>query len=168
MALRSDWSEALCPIGRSLDVLGDPWVLLIVRDVLHGRGRFDELHAGLGISEAVLSRRLQAMREAGLLTKVDYSDGPRTRQAYAATEAAADLLPILQQLALWAEKHTATPAGGGHMALIHESCGAETTQAAVCSACGEPLVPDQMSWDKPWKGTRERLQGAAQSTSAAL
>ena len=58
MPLRSDWSEEFCPIRRSLDVLGDPWVLLIVRDVLHGRGRFDELRRNLGISEAVLSRRL--------------------------------------------------------------------------------------------------------------
>ncbi|WP_181274235.1 winged helix-turn-helix transcriptional regulator [Brevibacterium oceani] len=161
MALRSDWSKEFCPIRRSLDVLGDPWVLLIVRDVLHGRGRFDELHIGLGISEAVLSRRLQAMLEAGLLTKVDYSDGPRTRQAYAATEAAAELLPILQQLALWGEKHTALPDGGGHMALIHESCGNETFHGETCSSCGEILSPEDMSWDKPWKSTRDSLQGAS-------
>ena len=57
MPLRSDWSEAQCPIRRSLDVLGDPWVLLIIRDALHGRGRFDALRESLGVSEAVLSRR---------------------------------------------------------------------------------------------------------------
>lgn len=145
---------------RSLDVLGDPWVLLIVRDVLHGRGRFDQLRENLGISEAVLSRRLSGMLEAGLLTKVDYADGARTRQGYAATEAASDLLPILQQLSLWAEKYTELPEGGGHMALIHETCGHETTQGEVCSACGEPLVPEQMTWVKPWIGKRERLQPA--------
>lgn len=145
---------------RSLDVLGDPWVLLIVRDVLHGRGRFDQLRENLGISEAVLSRRLSGMIEAGLLTKVDYADGARIRQGYAATEAAADLLPILQQLALWAEKHTELPAGGSHMGLIHEACGQETTQGEVCSACGQVLVPEDMSWDKPWKHARERLQPA--------
>lgn len=172
MALRSDWSEALCPIGRSLDVLGDPWVLLIVRDVLHGRGRFDTLREGLRISEAVLSRRLHSMVDAGLLERVDYQDGARTRQGYAATEAAADLLPILQQLAVWGEKHTTMPAGGAHMAMIHETCGQETTQGGVCSACGEVLVPETMTWVKPWKigngnegkegqtGTREKLQPA--------
>ncbi|GAA1517197.1 winged helix-turn-helix transcriptional regulator [Brevibacterium permense] len=160
MALRSDWSQEFCPVKRSLDVLGDPWVLLIVRDVLHGRGRFDQLRENLGISEAVLSRRLTGMIEAGLLTKVDYADGARIRQGYAATEAAADLLPILQQLSLWAEKHTALPAGGGHMALIHDACGQETTQGEVCSACGQVLLPEDMSWDKPWKHARERLQPA--------
>ena len=149
-----------CPVKRSLDVLGDPWVPLIARDVLHGKGRFDQLRENLGISEAVLSRRLSGMLEAGLLTKVDYADGARIRQGYAATEAAADLLPILQQLSLWAEKHTALPEGGSHMSLVHEACGHETTQGEVCSACGETLVSEQMTWVKPWKDTRERLQPA--------
>jgi len=158
MPLRSDWSEEFCPIRRSLDVLGDPWVLLIIRDVLHGRGRFDRLRANLGISEAVLSRRLHAMVEAGLLTRVGYDDGPRVRQGYAATDAAAELLPVLQQLAIWGERHTAMPAGGAHMAMIHEGCGSETEQGGVCSSCGAVLVPEEMTWVKPWKDARDRLQ----------
>lgn len=157
MPLRSDWSDEFCPIRRSLDVLGDPWVLVIVRDALHGRGRFDQLRKSLGISEAVLSRRLRAMVDAGLLARADYTDGVRTRRGYVATAAAADLLPVLQQLAIWGEKHTATPAGGGHMAMVHEACGNETTRGETCSACGEALVPEQMVWVKPWKGTRDTL-----------
>ena len=158
MPLRSDWSSEFCPVRRSLDVLGDPWVLLIIRDVLHGRGRFDALRDNLQISEPVLSRRLAAMVEAGLLTRVDYQDGARTRQGYAATEAAADLLPILQQLAVWGERHTPMPEGGAHMAMIHEACGQETTDGGVCSSCGERLIPEQMTWVKPWKNARDRLQ----------
>lgn len=157
MPLRSDWSDAVCPIRRSLDVLGDGWVLLIVRDVLQGHGRFDELKENLGIADAVLSRRLRVMVEAGLLVRVDYEQGGRTRQGYAATEAAAELLPILQQLSVWGERHTVTPPGGGHMALIHETCGQETTQGGVCSACGEVLVPEQMTWVKPWEDRRASL-----------
>ncbi|MFX4272531.1 winged helix-turn-helix transcriptional regulator [Propionibacteriaceae bacterium Y1685] len=160
MPLRSDWSEDLCPIRRSLDVLGDPWVLVIVRDVLQGRGKFDSLRASLGISEAVLARRLRSMVDAGLLERVDYPDGGRTRQGYAATRAAAELLPILQQLAIWGERHTVLPAGGDHMALIHETCGSETTQGETCSACGELLVPEAMTWVKPWKGARDGLVAA--------
>lgn len=160
MALRSDWSDEMCPIRRSLDVLGDPWVLLIIRDVLHGPKRFDALRNNLDISDAVLSRRLRAMLEAGLITRVDYLDGARTRQGYAATAAATELLPVLQQLAIWGERHTAMPAGGTHMALLHEACGNETTQGEVCSACGEVLVAEQMAWDKPWKNVRDRLHPA--------
>ncbi len=160
MALRSDWSAEFCPVRRSLDVVGDPWILLIVRDVLHGNGRFDGLRDNLGISEAVLSRRLRAMVEAGLLTKVDYEREGRTRQKYAATEAAADLLPVLHHLAMWAEKYTDMPAGGDHMALVHEPCGHETTRAETCSSCGEPLRPEDMTWVKPWLDSRHRLQPA--------
>jgi DNA-binding HxlR family transcriptional regulator len=162
MPLRSDWSTELCPVRRSLDVLGDPWVLLIMRDVLHGNGRFEGLRDNLGISEAVLSRRLRAMVEAGLLTRVDYTRTGRTRQRYVATEAGADLLPLLQQLAIWAEKHTQTPAGGGHMAIIHETCGNETTRAEVCSACDEPLHPQDITWVKPWLDAGHRLRAAGQ------
>lgn len=152
MPLRSDWSEELCPVRRSLDVLGDPWVLLIVRDVLHGNGRFQGLHDHLGISEAVLSRRLRTMVEAGLLQVVD--------RTYVATEAGADLLPVLQQLALWAQKHTRTPPGGAEMVLRHETCGQQTTRAETCSACGEPLRPEDMAWVKPWLGLTHRLRAA--------
>lgn len=157
MPLRSDWSEELCPIRRSLDVLGDGWVLLIVRDVLQGRGRFDDLRQSLGISEAVLSRRLRAMVDAGLLARVDYDRDGRTRQAYAATEAAAELLPILQQLAVWGERHTVTPEGGGPMVMVHRTCGSETVQGQVCSACGQVLRPEHMTWVKTWKDARDDL-----------
>ncbi|SNT30035.1 winged helix-turn-helix transcriptional regulator [Rhodococcoides kyotonense] len=157
MPLRSDWSDENCPIRRALDVLGDPWVLVIIRDVLHGRGRFDSLRDNLGISEAVLSRRLNATIDADLLVRVDYSDGGRTRQGYAATEAAAELLPVLQHLALWGERHTVMPSGGGHMALIHRVCGNETTQGEVCSACGLTLRPEKMTWVKPWKNSADDL-----------
>lgn len=160
MPLRSDWSEELCPIRRSLDVLGDPWVLLIVRDVLHGGGRFDSLRDNLGISEAVLSRRLHAMVDAGVLARVDYADAGRTRQGYVATEAAAELLPVLQQLALWGERHTVMPDGGAHMALMHDSCGTETTQGQVCTGCGAVLRSEDMTWVKPWTDAREKLHPA--------
>ena len=157
MALRSDWSDELCPIRRSLDVLGDPWVLLIVRDALHGCGRFDTLRDNLGISESVLSRRLSAMVEAGLLERRDYSDEGRTRKAYVATESAAELLPVLQQLAVWGERHTKMPEGGAHMAMIHEPCGQETLQGQICSHCGAVLVSEEMVWVKPWMNARVNL-----------
>ncbi len=165
MPLRSDWSEELCPVRRSLDVLGDPWVLLIVRDVLHGRGRFDQLRESLGISEAVLSRRLRAMVDGGLLQRVDYNDGARVRQGYAATQAGAELLPVLQQLAVWGERHTAMPDGGAHMAMIHEACGNETTQGQVCSSCGQLLTAEEMTWVKPWKDARDSLVPAGVLTT---
>ncbi|MGP3533468.1 winged helix-turn-helix transcriptional regulator [Microbacterium sp. RD1] len=158
MPLRSDWSAELCPIRRSLDVIGDPWALLIIRDLLQGPRRFDTLRQNLRASEAVLARRLRSMVDAGLLVRVDETADGRTRRGYAATPAAIELLPVLQQLAIWGERHTALPAGGGHMALRHESCGHETTSGQVCSACGELLEAEDMAWDRSWLGTRTPLE----------
>lgn len=164
MPLRSDWSGALCPVGRALDVLGDPWVVLIMRDALHGRRRFDELRVGLGVSDPVLSRRLAALVDAGLLARVPHDGDGRTRHVYEPTQAGADLLPVLHALARWAEKHTPLPEGGGHMAIVHEACGAETGSADHCTSCGAELRPEDVSWDKPWRGRerRDRLVGPVQ------
>jgi DNA-binding HxlR family transcriptional regulator len=160
MPLRSDWSEELCPVRRGLDVLGDPWIMLIMREVLHGRHRFDEIRDSIGISDAVLSRRLRLLVDEALLRKVEYRADRRTHSEYLPTDAGADLLPIMHAVSIWAEKHTPMPEGGTHMALIHEACGAETTSADTCTSCGATLRVDDMSWDKPWKSTRERLVGA--------
>jgi len=159
MPLRSDWSEELCPVRRGLDVLGDPWIMLIMREVLHGRSRFEQIRDSIGISDAVLARRLRLLVEEGLLTRSEYRADRRRHAEYVATEAGADLLPIMHAVSMWAEKHTPLPEGGAHMAIVHEACGAETTSADTCSACGEPLRPEDVSWDKPWKGARERLVG---------
>lgn len=159
MPLRTDWSEDLCPVGRALDVLGDPWVLMVLRDVMHGRSRFEELKDGLGISDPVLARRLEALLAAGLLEKRPFEGDGRTRHVYVVTRAGADVLPILNSLAVWAEKHTALPDGGAHMALIHEACGQETTSADTCTSCGEPLRAEEMSWDKPWSQSRAQFIG---------
>lgn len=160
MPLRSDWSEELCPVRRGLDVLGDPWILLIVREVLHGRSRFEQIRDSIGISDAVLSRRLHLLVDEDLLRKVEYRDDRRIRHEYVATDSGADLLPILHAVSIWAEKHTLMPEGGSHMAVIHDVCGTETTSADTCTGCGAELRPDEVSWDKPWKSTREHLVGA--------
>ena len=105
MPLRSDWSAARCPIARSLDVVGDPWVMLVIREALVGTRRFDEFRDILRVSESVLSARLRAMVEAGLLDKVPYQAANRTHFEYVLTEAGADLLPVVQALVLWGERH---------------------------------------------------------------
>lgn len=159
MALRSDWSAEHCPVRRGLDVVGDPWSLLIVRDALHGRRRFEEFRTSLGISDSVLARRLAALVRDGLLVRQEYRGARRVHDEYLPTQAGADLLPVLQALAGWAEAHTDLPSGGAHMAIIHTACGAETRSADTCTACGRPLRSQDVSWDKPWAGRRDPLVG---------
>ncbi len=98
MPLRSDWSSDNCPIARALDVLGDPWSLLILRHALLGGRRYEQFRESLGVADNVLSRRLAAMVESGLLRKVPYRGEQRTHFEYALTEAGADALPVLNAL----------------------------------------------------------------------
>jgi DNA-binding HxlR family transcriptional regulator len=95
MPLRSDWTGESCPIARSLEVLGDPWVMLVLRQAFSGVRRFEQLRDQLGVAENVLSKRLSTMVDAGLLRRVPYQDRRRIRHEYVLTEAGADTFPIV-------------------------------------------------------------------------
>jgi len=145
--LRSDWSEATCPIARSLDVVGDPWVVLVLREALTGSTRFEQFRGALGVADNVLSRRLAGMVEAGLLVRAPYDAGNRTREEYLLTDAGTDLFPVLHALAQWGERHR--PAGTGRMDVVHEGCGQVTGSADTCTSCGSPLSAATVSWRRP-------------------
>ena len=129
MPLRSDWSAATCPIARSLDVIGDPWMLLILRQSLLGVRRYEDFRSALQVADNVLSKRLPAMVDAGCWTRCRYRGERRTHHEYVFTEAGADLLPVLNALLIWGEKHTSAPQPGAHMGIVHRTCGAESTSA---------------------------------------
>jgi DNA-binding HxlR family transcriptional regulator len=150
--LRSDWSEATCPVARSLDVVGDPWTLLVLREALTGTTRFDAFRDALGVADNVLSRRLAGLVEAGLMVRTPYDAGNRTRHEYLLTEAGADLLPVVQALALWGDRHRPHPQG--RLTFVHEPCGAVTRSADTCTSCGAELTPDVVSWRRPRDGSR--------------
>lgn len=150
MPLRSDWSSASCPVARSLDVLGDPWLMLILRDAMTGARRYEQFKRSLGIADNVLTKRLHTMVEAGLLRRVPYRAEQRTHHEYHLTEAGADLLPLFNALALWGEKHTAAPTRDAHMTIVHEACGNSTTSSDSCSHCGATLRSGDVTWRRPW------------------
>jgi DNA-binding HxlR family transcriptional regulator len=147
MPLRSDWSTKACPIARGLDVLGDPWVLLVLREVLLGARRYDELRTALGAADNVLSNRLRRLVDGGLLVRRPYGTRARPRWEYHLTEAGADALPVLHALAQWGNRHT--PAPLGPMRVVHRACGCETGSADRCDACGEALTAENVAWEKP-------------------
>jgi DNA-binding HxlR family transcriptional regulator len=152
MPLRSDWSAESCPVARSLDVLGDPWLVLILRDAMTGARRYEQFRAGLGIADNVLARRLRTMVDAGLLRRVPYRAQHRTHDEYRLTEAGADLLPVLNALALWGEKHTPAPTPDSHLTIVHTTCGRPTTRSDSCSHCGAELAASDVAWLRPWLG----------------
>jgi DNA-binding HxlR family transcriptional regulator len=156
--LRSDWSEKTCPMARCLDVLGDPWAMLVMRDVLSGDRRFDELRSRLDVADSILSRRLAALCEAGLLEKVPYTGTVRPRYEYHPTAAGRDTAPILQALARWGDKHNTPPELEWTALRVYcRTCGTEATESVDwCVSCDAPLRPDSTAWTRPsqWEEAR--------------
>lgn len=150
MPLRSDWSDQHCPIARSLDVLGDPWALLVLRQALSGATRYEDFRASVGAADNVLSSRLRALVDGGLLRRSPYRDGARTRHEYLLTPAGADTLPLLNALALWGETHRPHGDAGVRMEIVHRDCGEVTASPDRCTHCGDALAPSSTAWRKSW------------------
>ncbi|TCO48996.1 winged helix-turn-helix transcriptional regulator [Actinocrispum wychmicini] len=148
MSLRQDWSTHPCPIARSLDVVGDPWVMLILREALFGERRFERFRHRLQVADNVLSRRLNQMVDAGLLRRESYRGKQRTHDEYVITEAGADLLPVLDALAQWGEKHTQTPPAHSRMSIMHGDH--RTASPATCTTCGAALTAADRSYQREW------------------
>lgn len=95
-----------CPIARSLEVLGDRWTLMIVRDALLGATRFSQFRDSLGIPRDVLTARLQTLVEGGVLERSAYrAEGGRTREEYLLTDAGRDLAVVVGALGAWGDRH---------------------------------------------------------------
>jgi DNA-binding HxlR family transcriptional regulator len=125
-----------CSLARSLEVMGDWWTPLILRDIGLGVDRFDDLAADLGISRNLLARRLAGLVDNGLLEPVGYSEHP-PRQYYRLTRAGGELLPVLAALTAWGDRWQ-TPPGGPPLRFEH--AGHECRPEVTCSDCGEALT----------------------------
>ena len=135
--LKRDYESQTCSVARSLEVVGERWSLLIVRSVLLGVRRFDDLQAELGITRSVLATRLQRLVDAGVLKRVPYQERP-TRHEYRVTAKGRDLFPVVAHLQRWGDAHAPEPAGPPRL-LEHRDCGGGPDDHLLCDRCGEPL-----------------------------
>lgn len=101
---RKSFAEDRCPVARTLDRVGDPWSMLILRDAGFGSTRFDQFQENLGIAPNMLTRRLEALVEAGLLERRLYSEKP-PRHEYVLTDKGRDFQPVLVALKAFGERH---------------------------------------------------------------
>jgi DNA-binding HxlR family transcriptional regulator len=131
---RTSFAAMHCSLARGLDLIGDWWSPLIVRDLYLGVSRFDELVTDLGISRNLLTRRLNALVESGIITRRTYHERPR-RYDYALTEKGSDLVPAILALTAWGDKW-ARPKQGSPILFVHTACGNVFTPRVTCSECG--------------------------------
>lgn len=134
---RTSFEEWDCPIARTLDVVGEWWTPLVVRDLAVGISRFDALQENLGVSRKVLSQRLATLREHGIVERVPYQDNP-VRYDYRLTEKGAELAMVLAAMHTWGTRWLLGDASPPVL-MRHDRCGAITQPVVACSDCGEPL-----------------------------
>src|ERR1700716_296157 len=134
---RTRFGEMACSIARTLDVAGEPWSPLIIRDVWVGTNRFDDIQRDLGISRKVLAERLAWLQEQGVLERRRYSERP-PRDEYALTEKGLELCQVLMAITAWGDRWTAGEAGPPVL-LRHRPCGQLTHAEVRCAHCGEEL-----------------------------
>lgn len=127
-----------CSIAGTLDVIGERWTILILRDAFRGVRRFDEIQHDLGIARNVLADRLTKLVDHGILEKRKYQDRP-ARYEYRLTAKGVDLSPALVALMRWGDKHLA--AGDVPIVLIHERCGTALDQTFICWQCDSTVEP---------------------------
>lgn len=134
-----------CPIDRGLMRVGDRWSILILRDIERGLTRYDQMRASLGIAPNILSRRLSALADAGLIAKRRYSQRP-PRDEYLLTEAGRDFLPILMAIGAWGRKYN----GDGALSRHLDAETGEAVQPVVVDAnTGAPIGSRPLKLEDP-------------------
>jgi DNA-binding HxlR family transcriptional regulator len=134
---RASFRDMHCSVAQCLEIVGEWWTLLIVRDAFLGVRRFDDFQERLGISRNVLNQRLTTLVDSGIFDRVPYSDHP-PRHEYRLTEKGRDLWPVITTMRQWGDRWAAPE--GPPLQLIHEACGKVTTVVPTCSACGEVVT----------------------------
>ncbi len=121
-----------CSLARSLEVVGERWTLLILRDVFLGIRRFDDFQQRLAVSRTVLAGRLSRLVDVGILARERYQERP-DRFEYVLTQKGLDLWPAINALRAWGDLY-ATPQGPPRV-FVHEDCGTPIEAAAFCPHC---------------------------------
>jgi len=133
---RANLAELPCSLARTLNIVGEWWALLVLRDVCFGWNRFDEIHGHLGIARNILKARLDTLVDQGMVDRRRYQQRP-DRYEYVPTAKALDFVPALLALVAWGDRWTAPD--GPPVLFTHRRCGHDTFATVVCSACSAPL-----------------------------
>ncbi len=146
--LRRDYADQNCAIAGTLELIGERWTLLIVRDAFLGIRRFDDFQRNLGIARNVLQTRLERLVDEGILERRRYQERP-ARHEYRLTRKGIDLWPVLVALLQWGDKHVHPDRPP--VVLVHRDCGGELDPHRMCAKCGAPLEPRDVE-PKPGPG----------------
>ena len=149
--LKRDYEGQVCSIAGALELIGERWTLLIVRDLFLGVRRFDAIQRDLGIARNVLRDRLDRLVEEGIVRKRRYQERPE-RFEYVLTEKGVDLWPVLHSMMSWGDRYAA-PEAGPATVVEHRGCGGHIDDRRICEACGTAVGPHDIK-ARPGPGAR--------------
>jgi DNA-binding HxlR family transcriptional regulator len=135
---RTAFAEWPCSVARSVDLLGDWWTPLVLREAFYGVRRFDDFQRRLGIGRNILTQRLNRLVGEGMLERRPYQDRP-VRHEYVLTGKGRDFFPVVAAIARWGDRWLAGDEGPP-VVLHHTACGHDMHAEVVCSHCGEPIA----------------------------
>jgi DNA-binding HxlR family transcriptional regulator len=133
--LHRDYPQQVCSVARALEVVGERWTLLILRDAMVGVQRFEDFQESLGIASNVLSTRLKLLCDEGVLRRLPDEQRPG-RPKYALTRKGSELGPALIALLKWGDRHYPAP-GGPPRLTLHTGCGGTIGPDLCCDRCGK-------------------------------
>jgi DNA-binding HxlR family transcriptional regulator len=156
----SDWN---CSIAKTLDVVGEWWTLLILRDAFRGTRRFDDFQASLGMARSVLTARLRKLTDEGVLQRSEYSAHP-PRYEYQLTDKGRALFPVISALMQWGDNWAPGPAGPP-VVFVHDTCGQVTQPMLTCPHCRGDITTSN-THSEPGPGARQAPNGVPAPFSA--
>src|ERR1700754_4363793 len=133
---KQQFANISCSIARAVDVIGQRWTPLIVRDLFAGLTKFEDIRRDLGIASNILAARLDELERHGVVERRQYQSMP-TRHEYVLTERGRDLYPVMATLVAWGDKWLSPD--GPPAVIVHADCGHPTTAKTVCAHCGGEL-----------------------------
>jgi DNA-binding HxlR family transcriptional regulator len=140
---KTSFAEFSCSVARTMEVVGERWAMLIMKDVFLGLTRFDDLQRDLGIARNVLAERLESLVADGLLERRVYRQRP-VRHEYVLTEKGQDLESVLFAMVAWGDRWQSKTTGPP-LKLRHETCANDTVAKVVCACCGLPLRAEDIT-----------------------
>jgi DNA-binding HxlR family transcriptional regulator len=140
--LARTYETQACSMARSLEVVGERWTLLILRDIFFGIRKFEDLQRSLGVARNILQARLELLVEEGVLEKRPYQEG---RFEYCLTKKGQELWPALMALYRWGDRYYA-PHGRPRL-IKHRDCGGEVSENLSCEKCGKALELQDLYWE---------------------
>jgi DNA-binding HxlR family transcriptional regulator len=149
----------VCSVARALDIVGDRWTFLVLREAFFGTHYYDRFQTNTGISTNILSSRLKRLVENGIMEK-RAEKGDSRRYRYRLTEKGLDLYPITLALLRWGDRWLVDE-NGPPLLLTHKRCGKRLVPVSCCKNCGEEITPHDVTYKEVWRNLKkEKVRGS--------